>query len=76
VLRLVPDPALTVARPGLRAQEAEALMPPKTARQQRFMGAELARKRSGKATKTKMSEQQLEEFAAKPKGRKSTRKKG
>jgi hypothetical protein len=51
-------------------------MPPKTARQQRFMGAELARKRSGKATKTKMSEQQLEEFAAKPKGRKSTRKKG
>ena len=31
--------------------------------QQRLMGAELARKRAGKRTKTKMSEQQLEEFA-------------
>lgn len=43
-------------------------MPPKSARQQRFMGAELARKREGKATRTGMSTKQLEEFAAKPKG--------
>ncbi len=31
--------------------------------QQRFAGAELARKRAGKKTKTKMTEKQLEEFA-------------
>ena len=33
-------------------------------KQQQFMGAELARKRAGKKTKTKMSEKQLEEFAS------------
>lgn len=43
-------------------------MPPKTARQQRYMGAELARKRAGKKTETGMSEKQLEEYATKPKG--------
>ena len=32
--------------------------------QQRLMGAELARKRAGKKTKTKMTEAQLEEFAS------------
>jgi len=32
--------------------------------QQRFAGAELARKRAGKKTKTKMSSEQLKEFAA------------
>jgi len=42
--------------------------PPVSARQQRFMGAELARKRAGKKTQTGMSEQQLREFARKPKG--------
>ncbi len=31
--------------------------------QQKFMGAELARKRAGKKTKSGMSEKQLEEFA-------------
>ena len=31
------------------------------------MGAELARKRKGKRTKTGMTEQQLRDFAAKPK---------
>jgi len=35
--------------------------------QQRFAGAELARKRAGKKTKTKMTEKQLEEFAHKKK---------
>jgi hypothetical protein len=43
------------------------------------MGAELARKRAGKGTKTKMSESQLEEYAAtKTKGlpAKAKRKKG
>jgi hypothetical protein len=38
--------------------------------QQRFAGAELARKRAGKETQTGMSEAQLSELATKPKGRK------
>ena len=49
-------------------------MPPVSKAQQRFMGAELARKRAGKSTKTEMSEQQLREFAAKPKGKKLPRR--
>jgi len=42
-------------------------MPAKTKRQQKFMGAELSRLRSGRGTKTGMSERQLEEFARKKK---------
>ena len=38
-------------------------MPARSKKQQQFMGAELARKRAGKKTKTKMTEAQLEEFA-------------
>lgn len=38
-------------------------MPAVSKKQQMFVGAELARKRAGKKTKTKMSEQQLKEFA-------------
>lgn len=38
-------------------------MPSVSKKQQRFMGAELARKREGKKTKTGMSESDLEEFA-------------
>jgi hypothetical protein len=38
-------------------------MPAKSKAQQRFMGAELARKRAGKKTVTGMSEEQLGEFA-------------
>lgn len=38
-------------------------MPAVSKKQQRFMGAELARKRAGKKTKTRMTEKQLEEFA-------------
>lgn len=48
-------------------------MPAKTARQQRFMGAELARKRAGKKTKTGMSESQLEDFAGMKRGRAKAR---
>ena len=44
-------------------------MPAKSRKQQMFFGAELARKRAGKKTKTSMSERQLEEFA-------STKRKG
>ena len=44
-------------------------MPAKSKAQQQFMGAELARKRKGKATKTDMSEAQLKEYA-------STKRKG
>jgi hypothetical protein len=40
-------------------------MPAKSERQRKFMGAELARKRAGKPTRTDMTEAQLEEFAAK-----------
>ncbi len=38
-------------------------MPSTSAKQQRFMGAELARKRAGKPTKTNMKAQQLADFA-------------
>ncbi|HEY1294674.1 MAG TPA: DUF3008 domain-containing protein [Chloroflexota bacterium] len=48
-------------------------MPARTEKQRRFAGAELARKRAGKPTRTDMTERQLEEFAAKPK-RKSPKK--
>lgn len=41
-------------------------MPAKSKKQQQFMGAELARKRAGKATTTGMTESQLEEFASTP----------
>lgn len=44
-------------------------MPATSAAQQRFMGAELARRRAGKKTRTTMSEKQLREFA-------STRRRG
>ena len=40
-------------------------MPAKSEKQRKFMGAELARKRAGKKTRTGMSEKQLEEFARK-----------
>lgn len=41
-------------------------MPATSARQRRFMGAELARLRAGKQTQTGMRERQLEDFARKP----------
>jgi len=40
-------------------------MPSVSEKQRRFMGAELARKRAGKKTRTGMSEKQLREFAGK-----------
>jgi len=40
-------------------------MPAKSAKQRRFMGAELSRKRSGKRTRTGMSEAKLREYARK-----------
>src|SRR5688500_3836870 len=46
-------------------------MPAKSEKQRKFMGAELARKRAGKKTKTGMSESQLEDFAEKGKKKKS-----
>jgi hypothetical protein len=41
-------------------------MPSTSKKQQGFMGAELARKRAGKSTKTKMSLKQLMDFASTP----------
>ena len=41
-------------------------MPSVSKRQQRMMGAELARKRAGKKTRTGMSERQLREYASTP----------
>jgi len=38
-------------------------MPAKSKKQQMFMGAELARKRAGKKTRTGMTERQLKEYA-------------
>jgi hypothetical protein len=40
-------------------------MPSKSEKQRKMMGADLARKRAGKATKTGMTESQLEDFAKK-----------
>jgi len=40
-------------------------MPAKTEKQRKFMGAELARKRKRKKTKTGMTEKQLKDFARK-----------
>jgi hypothetical protein len=45
----------------------EGAMPAKTEKQRKFMGAELARKREGKKTRTGMSESELEKMASKPK---------
>jgi hypothetical protein len=44
-----------------------AAMPAKSEKQRKFMGAELARKRAGKKTKTGMSEKELEKYASKKK---------
>jgi len=40
------------------------MMPAKSQAQQKFMGADLARTRAGKKTRTKMSVKQLEDFAS------------
>ena len=50
-------------------------MPAKSEKQRKFMGAELARKRAGKKTKTGMSERHLSEFAAKKKSRSHKKRK-
>jgi hypothetical protein len=50
-------------------------MPAVSEKQRRFMGAELARKRAGKKTKTGMSEKQLRDFASKKKGKKGKKSK-
>ena len=49
--------------PRLTDEEKRTLMPAKSEKQRRFMGAELARRRAGKKTKTGMSEGQLEDYA-------------
>ena len=42
-------------------------MPAKSEKQRKFMGAELARLRAGKKTRTGMTESQLKDFARKKK---------
>lgn len=42
-------------------------MPAKTEKQRKFFGAELARKRAGKTTKTKLSEAELKKMAGRRK---------
>jgi hypothetical protein len=49
-------------------------MPATSERQRRFMGAELARLRAGKKTRTGMSESDLEDFARKPIAKKNPSK--
>lgn len=51
-------------------------MPAYSERQRRFMGAELGRKRAGKPTRTGMDENQLEDYARKPKRKRSGMKGG
>jgi len=41
-------------------------VPARSEKQRKFFGAELGRKRAGKRTRTRMSEESLEEFAEKP----------
>ena len=48
-------------------QYGGGVMPASTEKQRRLMGADLARKREGKKTKTGMTEKQLREFAKKKK---------
>lgn len=50
------------------------MSPSTSERQRKFMGAELARKRAGKKTKTGMSEKQLRDFAKKTKSKKKGKK--
>lgn len=45
-------------------------MPAKTEKQRKLAGADLARKRAGKPTRTGMTEKQLRDFARRPKERK------
>jgi hypothetical protein len=52
------------ARSTVRARRF--VMPAKTEKQRKFMGAELERKREGKKTRTGMSESELEKMASKP----------
>ena len=47
----------------------EAVMPAKSEKQRKIMGAELSRKRAGKKTKTGMSEKELEKSAGKARKR-------
>lgn len=49
-------------------------MPSVSERQREFMGAELARLRAGKKTRTGMGESQLRDFARKPLEKKRGRK--
>lgn len=42
------------------------MAPAVSRKQQRFMGAELARKRAGRKTRTSMSEKQLRDYASTP----------
>lgn len=51
-------------------------MPSVSQAQQKFMGAELARKRAGESTQTGMSEQQLKDFAGTKRKGLPKRKKG
>jgi hypothetical protein len=52
---------------GSDRSRKEVVMPAKTEKQRKFMGAELARKRAGKKTQTGMSESELEKMASKKK---------
>jgi hypothetical protein len=49
--------------PGARVNFVD---PPVSEKQRRFFGAELGRKRAGKATRTGLSEAQLRDFARTP----------
>jgi hypothetical protein len=52
---------------GSVSLERSDVMPAKSEKQRKFMGAELQRKREGKKTRTGMSEKELEKMASKSK---------
>jgi glycine/serine hydroxymethyltransferase len=52
-------------RPASGFAGERSVMPARTEKQRKFMGAELQRKRGGKKTHTDMSEKELEKMASK-----------
>ena len=58
---------MLLVHPAASGDKRRKEMPAKTEKQRKFMGAELARKRAGKKTRTEMSEKELEKMASKKK---------
>jgi hypothetical protein len=64
------DPSWRRVSPRFNEPEEVAKMPSTSSKQRKFMGMQLGKKRSGQPTDVAMSEQQLSDFASKPKSKK------